>query len=106
MPTKQETIAIIRKEAKKYNAIWIEEAGIGILVLGVVQAMIAAQSRPKSLECLDWVLSIWQLYYQRYSIVMQSELEDIDLTDDMIDFTSCGPMPWSVPELMTEILGE
>lgn len=53
---------------------------------------------PKCLACLQWVSSIWNdLYYARKS--------QVTYQDDpaLRDFTSCGDMPYSVPDIEAEV---
>lgn len=68
----------------------ISGAAIGLLTMGVMQA------KPKALAVQTWIKSVWDLYYSRKAAVTAiSELNT--------DFSSCGPMPCSVPELIAEL---
>lgn len=46
----------------------------------------------------NWIHGIWALYYTRKALVTGEESIDPAL----LDFTSCGPIPHIVPELMVE----
>jgi len=50
------------------------------------------QGKPKCLEVQMWIKSIWTEYYIRKA----------NLTEDY-DFSSFGPCPHTVPELMAEL---
>ena len=79
--------------ANAYNRIGISESGVGLLAIGVTKAL------PKSLAVQAWVKSIWNLYYTRKAALTDTA----QITAAQLDFSSCGAMPYSVPELMTEI---
>lgn len=51
-----------------------------------------------SLAILDWIMSIWGLYYER-----KESLPDGDVPEGIFDFSSVGPMPCTVPELTAEV---
>lgn len=93
-PTPEE---IVRKKvealwqaADKYVASYISGVAIGILTLGVIQ------SKPKAMAVTGWSSSLWAEYYNR-----KSQTNATDVVDT--DFSSFGPMPYSVPELQQEI---
>ena len=72
----------------------INGSAIGMLSLGVLLR------KPKSLAVSAWIQSIWNLYYSRKPLV--TVVEDLSL----YDFSQCGPMPYSVPEIMQEVLSD
>ena len=76
--------------ADKYTSGYISGVAIGILTIGVMQ------EKPKALAISAWSSSIWAEYYARKALVT------VDSVDDH-DFTSFGPIPYSVPELQAEI---
>lgn len=76
----------------RYQETWISGSATSMLTLGVLA------HKPKSLACSAWIQSIWALYYQRKPLV------DHDMPASFLDFSSIGPMPYSVPELMAEIM--
>jgi hypothetical protein len=65
---------------------------IGLLTIGVIQ------SKPKSLAITMWSQSVWNEYYVRKAAVTLDSALDLD-------FSSFGPMPYSVPELQAEVFG-
>lgn len=76
--------------ADKYTSGYISGVAVGILTIGVMQ------EKPKALAISAWSSSIWAEYYARKALVT------IDSVDDH-DFSSFGPIPYSVPELQAEI---
>jgi len=79
-------VARLWQAAHDYEYAEISGSAIGMLALGVGQA------KPKCLAVQAWITSIWALYYARKA---SGSAE--------IDFTGCGPMPYTVPELMEEM---
>lgn len=80
------------RAADAYVASYISGVAIGLLTIGVLQ------QKPKALAIQAWTAAIWDEYYARKA----------GLTYDGVvnaDFTSCGPMPYSVPELRQEVQG-
>ena len=75
--------------AHDYEYIQINGTAIGLLTIGVIQGL------PISLAIKNWSKDIWTLYYIRKSSMSISNLD--------LDFSSCGPMPYSIPELMNEL---
>ena len=84
-------IEALWQAATDHEQAYIYGSAIGVLAVGVLQG------KPKSLAVKGWIDSIWALYYQRKPQV--TEVWNTALND----FSSCGPMPYSCPELMTEI---
>lgn len=82
------------QSAHDYEYGYISGTAIGMLTMGVMQ------SKPVSLAIQNWIVSIWALYYQRKSLVTA------EYDAALYDFSSAGPMPHTVPELMGEILGQ
>lgn len=80
------------KEATEYQESFISGAALSLLTLGVLQ------SKPKSLAIMGWIQDIWNNHYY-----VQKPL----VTENYVayDFTVCGEMPYSVPELSAEVLG-
>lgn len=79
--------------AHDYEYAQINGTAVGMLALGVLAR------RPKSLAIQSWIISIWTLYYEKKSMITSTPDESL------YDFSSCGPMPYSIPELMAEVLG-
>ena len=77
--------------AHDYEYEEISGTAIGLLVLGVIQ------NKPKALAVQAWSKSIWTLYYIRKAAV--TEIYDPSL----LNFSSCGKIPHSIPELMAEL---
>jgi hypothetical protein len=87
---KNANIATLWQAAHDYEYAEISGSAIGLLVVGVLQG------KSKSLAVREWIDSIWTLYYARKPLV-QAQLDPA-----LLDFTSCGPMPFTVPELRAE----
>ena len=85
-------VASLWQAAHDYEYQQISGTATGLLAIGVLK------QRPVALAIQNWVLSIWNLYYQRKASV--TELSDPTLCD----FSVCGPMPHSIPELMSDVL--
>lgn len=85
-----------KAEATRIESLWnaahaLEYANINGSAVGLV-AMGILQSLPKCLAVQAWITSIWDLYYTRKAN---------GSTDT--DYSSCGDMPYSIPELMMEL---
>lgn len=76
--------------ADKYTSNYISGVAIGILTIGVMQ------QKPKSLAVSAWSSSVWAEYYARKALITAT-------SEDNRDFSSFGPMPYSVPELQEEV---
>lgn len=76
--------------ADNYVSGYISGVAIGLLTLGMVQ------SKPKALAVTAWSSSVWDAYYTRKASVTATSADDLD-------FTSFGPMPYTVPELRAEL---
>lgn len=76
--------------ADAYTAGYISGVAIGLLTVGVLQ------SKPKALAITAWSSAVWGEYYARKaSVHLGGPLN--------LDFSSLGPMPYSVPELQAEL---
>ncbi len=64
----------------------ISGSAIGLITMGVMS------SKPKAVAVYAWVKSIWTLYYIRKAG-----------TSTDCDYSSVGPCPYSVPELIAEL---
>lgn len=58
----------------------------------------AAAAKPKSKAINDWAQSCWMLYYQREAAL----LAGAPWEGAMLDFSSCGTMPYTLLEAMQE----
>lgn len=76
--------------ADKYTSGYISGVAIGILTIGVLQ------QKPKALAVSAWSSSVWTEYYARKALVTVT-------SEDNHDFSSFGPMSYSVPELQEEL---
>ena len=85
-PRAQRTIEKLWKAAHDYEFEQISGSAIGLVTMGVMQG------KPKCLLVAEWQKSIWDLYYTRKALL-----------DENLDFSSCGPIPHKVPELMEEL---
>ena len=90
---KQSNTAALWEAAHNYEYFQVSGSAVGLLALGV------AQSKPKCIAVMTWIQSIWTLYYQRKPLVTH----EWDAT--LLDFSSCGQIPYTVPELIAEVLG-
>jgi hypothetical protein len=76
--------------ADAYTSSYISGVAIGLLTIGVLQSL------PKALAVSAWSSAVWDDYYARKALVTASSTDDLD-------FSSHGPMPYSVPELRVEL---
>lgn len=85
---------------RKYDYLWkaandfqsgqISGAAIGLLTIGVLA------QKPKCTAVQAWIKSVWVEYYTRKAGVnLQNNVN--------LDFSICGNIPYSVPELMEEV---
>jgi hypothetical protein len=74
----------------RYVTGYISGLAIGLLTIGTMQ------QKPKSLAITAWSQSVWNEYYVRKAAVTFDSVLDLD-------FSSFGPMPYSVPELQAEV---
>lgn len=86
----QNKIESLWSAADKYTSSSISGVAVGILTIGVMQ------QKPKALAVTSWSSAIWGEYYTRKSLITLT-------SQDNHDFSSFGPMPYSVPELQEEI---
>lgn len=77
--------------ANAYVTGYISGVAIGILTIGVMQ------QKPKCLAVSAWSGQIWTEYYIRKSTITADSVLNLD-------FSSFGPMPYTVPELQAETL--
>lgn len=76
--------------ADAYQSGYISGVAVGLLMMGVMRGM------PKALAVQAWSAAVWDAYYTRKAAVLAGAQADLD-------FTCCGPMPHSVPELREEM---
>jgi len=85
---------------RKYDYLWkaandfqsgqISGAAIGLLTIGVLA------QKPKCTAVQAWIKSVWVEYYTRKA--------GVDLQNNVnLDFSVCGNIPYTVPELMEEV---
>ena len=84
-------IQALWQTATDYEMAQISGSAIGLVTLGVIQ------SKPKCMAVMGWIKTIWDLYYQRKPTVTY------EWDQTLYDFSSCGQMPHTVPELMVEL---
>lgn len=82
----QARIAEIWQAAHDYEFQQISGSAIGLLAMGVMMG------KPKCVAVQNWIKSIWALYYTRKATGSSDT-----------DYSSCGAIPHSVPELMVEL---
>ena len=86
---------VAAKEAARVESLWqaahdyeyaqINGSAVGMLTAGVLQGL------PKCVAVKGWLLSIWKIYYERKASGSYN-----------IDYSSCGNMPYTIPELIDE----
>lgn len=82
----EQRVASLWQAAHDYEFAEISGSAVSLLVMGVMQG------KPKCTAVQNWIKDIWELYYTRKAGTA---------TD--CDYSSCGPCPYTVPELMTEL---
>lgn len=87
---KAQRISSLWQAAHDYEYLRISGMAIGLLTIGVIQQL------PKSLAVAAWSANIWDTYYIRKSAIA-------DNTQDNLDFSICGEIPYTIPELRVEI---
>ena len=85
-----EKIEALWQAADRYTSGYISGVAIGILTIGVMQQL------PKAMAVTAWSGAIWAEYYARRALVTAT-------SEDNHDFSSFGPIPYSVPELQAEV---
>ena len=88
---KAANLQLLWQSATDYQERYISGAAIGLLTIGVIQG------KPKSAAVMAWINSVWALYYRRKPLVTADHVD--------CDFSSAGPMPYTVPELQEEVMG-
>ena len=78
------------RAADAYERGYISGVAVGLLTIGVIQQL------PISLSIAAWSGAHWTEYFTRKAAVTLTSVLDLD-------FTTSGPMPFSVPELRTEL---
>ena len=76
--------------ADAYTSSYISGVAIGLLTIGVLQG------KPMALAVSAWSSQVWDSYYTRKAAVTSGSV-------DNLDFSAHGPMPYSVPDLRTEL---
>ena len=87
-----QNIQALWQAATDYESAQICGSAIGLVTLGTVKGL------PKSLAVLAWIQSIWTLYYQRKPQVTYQ------WDSALMDFSSCGPIPFTIPDLIAEVM--
>jgi hypothetical protein len=88
-----QNVQALWQKATDYQEAQISGAAYGLVTLGVIK------QTPKALAVMAWINSVWALYYQRKPLVTH------EWDGALFDFSTCGPMPCTVPELMAEVAG-
>lgn len=86
-----ENIDLMWKAAHDYETSKLQGSAIGLVTIGIMM------QKPKCYAVQNWVKSIWALYYSRKPLIT------LTLDESLNDFSSCGPLPHSIPELMQEL---
>ena len=78
------------KAANDFQSGQISGAAIGLLTIGVLA------QKPKCTAVQAWIKSVWVEYYTRKAgVSLQNNVN--------LDFSVCGNIPYTVPELMEEV---
>lgn len=88
-----ENVSALWQSAHDYEFAQISGTAVGLLAAGV------QKGGPVALAIQAWCFSIWTLYYQRKPRVTH------EWDAALLDFSSCGEIPHSIPDLMAEVLG-
>jgi hypothetical protein len=80
------------QDANDYNTQYISGAALSMLTIGVMQG------KPKALAIMGWISTLWNEHYYP-----QKALITVD--SPPYDFSVVGPIPYSVPELTSEVFG-
>lgn len=83
-------IETLWQSANNYTSSYISGVAIGLLTIGTLQQL------PKALAVTAWSSAVWDEYYRRKALVTAT-------SEDDLDFSAFGPMPYSVPELREEL---
>ena len=86
-----DNVRALWQAATDYQESYISGAAYGLVTMGVLQ------QKPKALSVMAWVNSVWAAYYTRKPQVTPQ------WNAALLDFSSCGPMPCTVPDLMAEL---
>lgn len=78
--------------ADAYERSFISGSAIGLVTKGVIE------NKPIAKAIALWQKSIWTVYYTR-----KAELQSGSIPFNCLDYSVCGPMPKSIPELMEEV---
>jgi hypothetical protein len=90
---KNNNIDALWQKATDYMTQYISNAAFGLVTKGSLKNL------PKCIAVETWINNIWSLYYTR------KELITYEWNDSLYDFSICGPMPYTVPELTKEVYG-
>jgi hypothetical protein len=90
-----DNIAQLWQAATDYERSYISGSAVGLVTIGIVK------QKPKSLAVMAWINSIWGGRYYPIKAALQAGKA---FDSEMLDYSSCGPMPHTVPELMEEVL--
>jgi len=82
-------VAMLWRAAHDYEYSQVSGTAVGMVTIGIIQGL------PKCLAVSAWCSTIWTLYYVRKAEVVAGGSADLD-------FSWCGEIPYSVPELMVE----
>jgi hypothetical protein len=99
VPTTEEIVGIMQmkyselwRAATEYQENYISGAAIGLLTIGVIQG------KPKALAIMAWIQDIWMNHYYPQKALLT-------YASTIYDFSACGMIPYTVPELTAEVLG-
>lgn len=88
---KESNVAALWQAAHDYELAEISGTAVGLLTLGTIKG------GPIAIAIQVWCQSIWLLYYQRKPLITH------EWNPELLDFSSCGKIPYTIPELLTEV---
>jgi hypothetical protein len=99
MSSKQIRLKQIWKAAADYEAMYITGTPISVFTAGALNKL------PKALAVFNWAKSIWTLCLQRQATINALPANDnAELTDDLIDYSSIGAIPYTITDIFNEYI--
>ena len=82
--------------SRNIQALWKAANDYELSFIGGSATKYLNNNLEKSKAVSNWIDSIWNLYYIRKTLIT------IKRDESLFDFSSCGPIPYSIPELKAE----
>lgn len=80
----------LKQAASDYEASGFSNVGSSLLTIGVIQ------NKPKALAVAAWAEALWTEYFKREALVTLDTIPNLD-------FSSIGPVPYTIIELKEEL---